>query len=275
MIFFVLLIPVVSLAANSPGAKEIVRRSVAVTQQDWKEAPNYAFIDREVHGKHGHVRLPKTYEVLMIDGSPYNKLMAINDVPLSKPQQVIQARELAIEINKRQHESSASRQRRIARYIRERNQNHRMLTEMVDAFNYSLVGEDTVAGHKVWVLKATPKPDYVPTNREGKMLRRMRGEMWIDEATYQWVRVQADVVKPVSMYGFLAKVKPGTRFELQQEPVQAGLWLPKTFSVRVKATALGLLNESSQEDDVYHAYEPLSQIMTQLAVKQSPPTPNN
>ncbi len=264
LIFLALL----TLTANVPNAPDIVRKSVEVTQQDWKEAPNYAFLDREILGKHGRVQPPKTYEVLMIDGSPYNKLVAINDVPLSAQQQTIQDQKLAKQIDQRQHESADARRRRIDKYIRERKQDHQMLTEMVSAFDYTLAGEDMVAGHKVWVLAATPKPGYRPRNREEKMLRRMRGKMWIDEATDQWVKVEADVVKPVSMYGFLAKVKPGTRFELQQEPVQGGIWLPKNFSVMVKATALGVRNENSREVDAYSAYKPMSQAMTPLSAKK-------
>ena len=260
-----LLIPVATSTATSPNAHEIIQKSVSATRQDWSEAPNYAFVDREIVGKHGHVQPAKTYEVLMIEGSPYNKLIAINDVPLSPQQRAIQARKLAAIINKRQHESESARQKRIAKYIRERGQDHRMLTEMVDAFDYTLVGEDMLAGHKVWVLKAAPKPGYVPHNHEEKMLQRMRGQMWIDEATCQWVKVQADVVKPVSMYGFMAKVKPGTRFELQQERVAPGLWLPKHFSVQVKATALGIWNENSREDDTYRAYQPMSQAIAKGA----------
>lgn len=51
------------------------------------------------------------------------------------------------------------------------------------------------------------------------MLRGMEGELWIDEATFQWVKVQARVIRPVSIEGFLARVEPGTRFELEKMPV--------------------------------------------------------
>ena len=93
----------------------------------------------------------------MIDGSPYNELIAEGNAPLSKQQQDIQARKLAGETAKRQHESTADRKQRVAKYVRERDQDHQMLSEMVKAFQYSVTGEDTLDGHKVWVLKATPR----------------------------------------------------------------------------------------------------------------------
>lgn len=264
-----------SFAVTVPSVSEILQKSVNVTQQDWKEAPNFSFIDREVEAKHGHAEHTKTYQVLMIDGSPYNKLIAINDVSLSMQEQQQEAQKLEREIDKRQHESNADRKRRISKYVRQRNQDRRMLTEMVKAFQYSLVSEDKLAGHKVWVLNATPKQAYVPHNREGRILQRMRGNLWVDQSTYHWVKVEAQVVKPVSMFGFLAKVKPGTRFELVQAPVTGAIWQPRRFLVNVEATALGFLNENSHEEDTYRDYRPMSETMAQLLGTKASPVAGN
>jgi len=241
-------------AAAATNVAAIIYKSVVITQQDLEEAPRYSFIDREISAKNGHARPPRTEQVLMIDGSPYNELIAAGDAPLSKQQQEIQAKKLARETVKRQHESAADHQRRVASYLHERDHDHRMLSEMIKAFQYSVTGEDTLDGHKVWVLKATPQPGYVPHSREGRVLQQMQGQLWIDQATYQWVKVEAHVMRAVSMFGFLAKVEPGTRFELDQAPVTSTLWLPKRFVVNVKATALGIRNENSFNEDEYRNY---------------------
>jgi hypothetical protein len=47
----------------------------------------------------------------------------------------------------------------------------------------------------------------------------MQGKLWIDKDSFQWVKVEAQVMHPVSIEGFLAKVEPGTHFELEKEPV--------------------------------------------------------
>ena len=111
-------------------------------------------------------------------------------------------------------------------------------------------------GRNTWVLDASPKPGYVPPNREAKVLTGMQGKLWVDQATYQWVKVQAQVVKPVSFFGFLARVGPGTKFELEQKPIHDNLWLPAHFSMKVNATALGFISENSAEDDTYRDYRP-------------------
>ena len=256
-VIFLLAAPLFTIAIAASAAESadaIVAKSVMMTEGDWNEAPHYAFIDRAVVVKNGHRRPTQTDQVLMIDGSPYNELIATNDAPLSKQEQEIQAPKLARETARRMHESADDRQRRIESYSRERMQDHAMLSEMVKAFEFSLTGEDMLDGHKVWVLKTTPKRSYVPHNREGRVLQHMEGRMWIDQSTYRWVKVEAHVMKAVSMYGFLAKVKPGTRFELEQGPVGSARWMPKKFVVTVRATALGIKNENSYEEDDYRDY---------------------
>ena len=49
-------------------------------------------------------------------------------------------------------------------------------------------------------LMPPPSPDYQPINREAKVLTAMKGRLWIDKREYQWVKVSAEVTRPVSMY---------------------------------------------------------------------------
>src|SRR5215472_7412097 len=65
--------------SSNVNAPEIIKKSVAATQANWKQAPKYAFVERDVTSKKNHAKTTKTFEVLMIDGSPYNKLLAVND----------------------------------------------------------------------------------------------------------------------------------------------------------------------------------------------------
>jgi len=252
------------VVTNAPDAQAIVRRSVEAIKEDWAEEPKYSWVERDVESKHDGARTSKTYRVLMIDGSPYNLVTAIDDRALGAGESALEQRKLAKEIAKRRNESERERARRIAKYAREQQHNHAMLQEMVTAFRFVLTGQARVNGHDCWVLDAEPKPDYDPVDREGRVLKGMKGKLWIDKATFQWVRVQAEVVRPVSFYGFLAKVGPGTKFYLEQEPVADGIWLPKVFDVHVQATALGFFSENSAENDSYRDYQPMPQAIALL-----------
>jgi hypothetical protein len=250
--------------AATPDPQEIVRKSVDAIREDWAQAPKYSYLERDVDSKRDNPAMAKTYRVLMIDGSPYNVVTAVNDQPLSPDEKASEQRKMEREIAKRRNESERERRRRIAKYVKERDRDHGMLQDMVNAFKFHLTGEANVDGHACWVLDAEPMPGYEPVNHEGKVLKGMKGRLWIDKATNQWVKVHAEVVKPVVFFGFLAKVGPGTEFDLEQEPVADGLWFPKMFNVRVKATALGLFSENSNDNEVYRDYQPMPQASALL-----------
>ena len=263
---FLLLAIAVACTADTPppAADEIVQRSLEAMAADWKQAPNYSFSERDIESKHKSAPTVKTYEVLMIDGSPYHELIAVDDKPLSPGERAEEKQKLHQEIERRQHESERERARRVSKYEKEREHDHALMLDMANAFIFQLAGSELVDGHDCWVLDATPKPGYHPPDHNAKVLSGMQGRLWIDKSQYQWARVKAQVVRPVSMYGF-AKVSPGTRFLLEQGPVAGGLWLPTRFSVQVKATALGFFDEDSTDDETYSAYKPMPAESSLLA----------
>ena len=91
---------------------------------------------------------------------------------------------------------------------------------------------------------------------ETKVLTGLKGKLWIDESSFRWVKVQAEAVKPVSIVGFLARVEPGTQFELQERPINAEIWLPCLFRKQARAKILFLVNKSSETNESYFNYEP-------------------
>ncbi len=254
----------VALEAATPDTDQIIRRSVDAIQSDWAQAPKYSFLERDVVSKRHSPLTAKTYRVLMIDGSPYNLVTAINDQSLAADEKAAEQRKLQKEIERRRNESDRERKRRIAKFDKERSHDHEMLQEMVDAFQFRLTGEAQVDGRACFVLNAEPKPGYEAPNREARILKGMKGQLWIDKASNQWVKVHAEVVKPVSFFGFLAKVGPGTEFDLEQAPVMDNVWMPVRFAVRVNSTALGFFNENSTENDTYRDYQPMPQASALL-----------
>jgi len=241
--------------AALPNGNALMARSVKTTELNWAAAPNYAFLETDIKSRHGSEPTKKTSEVMMIDGSPYERTIALNGQPLSPAQQRAEESKLQKETAIRLHESSRARRKRIAAYMADRERDHAMLNELSRAFDYTVVGEDRKDSRRVWVLRGVPKPGYTPANRETKVMAGMVVNFWIDQNTYQWVRVEAEVKKPVSIYG-LAKVGVGTKFILEQEPISPNLWLPKRFQVDVRASALGFLNEDSNREEIYTDYRP-------------------
>src|SRR5205823_1516855 len=143
--------------ARKPNTQEIIQKSVAANQRDFKEAPNYNYkeLDRTPDGS-------KLYQVKMIDGTPYQRLIAVNGKPLSSAEDAEEEKKLKQTTEQRRSESSEERQKRIAKYEEDRKRDNAMMNELTKAFNFTLVGQQKVRGYNVWVLKATPRPGYKP-----------------------------------------------------------------------------------------------------------------
>ncbi|MBV8844926.1 MAG: hypothetical protein JO307_19135 [Bryobacterales bacterium] len=189
----------------------------------------------------------------MIEGSPYQKLIAEDGQPLSPAAAKEEEQKLQKEIYRRSKESPHERAQRMRKYTEERARDHNLLTAVSEAFDYTFADGSQSPSGGVWVLEGRTKPGYIPPNRDAKVLSNMNMKIWIDKASYQWIRLEAEVTQPVTLYG-LAKVSPGTRFTLEQEPVSATVWLPKHFTMQVNATALGLIHEDFTEDELYSKY---------------------
>ena len=131
------------------------------------------------------------------------------------------------------------------------------MQQMVRAFRFEMLGKETVDGRQCYALRATPRPDYQPINRDTKVLKGMRGTMWIDTQKYQWVKVHAEVFRPVAFGLFIAHVEPGTQFTLEQQPVEGNIWMPSRFVTKVNANILFFWRHSI-DDETYSHYSPVN-----------------
>ncbi len=241
-----------SALGQQPDVNDIISRSVAANQRDFRAASDFNWKERD--------RVPggsKTFQVTMIDGTPYNRLIAVNSRPLSPQPEQQEMQKQSQEAEKRRSESAEARRERIAKYEKERTRDNNMLSQLTKAFDFRIIGTKTLRGFQVWILRAAPRPGYQPPNLDTQVLPGMQGELWIDQKSCQWVHVQASVIRPVSIAGFLAQVEPGTQFILDKAPVRGDIWQPSHFSMKSKAKVLFMFNHNSQEDDTYWDYQPV------------------
>jgi hypothetical protein len=236
--------------ASNLDLKAILQKSAAASEADFKAAPQYNYKQRE-HTSAG----TKTFAVTMLDGSPYERLIALKDEPLSAAQIAEESKKQKRAEAQRRSESTAQRKRRIAKYEHDRAQERQMMAQLTKAFDFKLVGQINLRGFTVWDLKATPRAGYRPPNLETQVLKGMEGELWIDQASYRWVKVTAKVIHPVSIAGFLATVQPGTQFEVEKSPVSDGIWQVTRFTMQSRARVLGIFSHNGAEADTFYDFE--------------------
>ena len=196
----------------------------------------------------------------MMLGSPYRRLIAINGHPLQADAQRREMRNMQEALEKRRRDSPEERQDRVSKYLKEKQQENLMMSEMTRAFQFRLLGTQKLRGHEVYVFDAAPDPNYKPANTKAKVLTGMRGKLWIDAKSYHWVRVEAEVDQPVYLEGFLARVDRGTKFVLDKEPVGDGNWVPTHFAMQVNSKILGFISHNSSEQDTFSQYRRAAQV---------------
>lgn len=225
-------------AAQDP--REIVRRSVQLMEHNLAIARNYTFLERaEIRelDSDAHVKTRKImlYDVTMLEGSPYRRLVGKDDHPLSPEEERSEQKKLADSIAQRQKETPAERARRIADWEKKRQREREPLDEVPDAFNFQIAGEGQIDGRDAWIIEGTPRPGYHARSTLAKLFPKFRGKLWIDKADYQWVKTEAEVTDNISWGLFVARLSKGARLDVQMTRVNDEVWLPKRIEAKVSA----------------------------------------
>ena len=110
--------------------------------------------------------------------------------------------------------------------------------ELLDRFTATLDGIRDLRGRPSYVVSFEPRPGKLPVRREiDRALNRSRGELWIDQATYEIARVDFELVGRVRLWwGILGSISDVTG-HFEREPIAEDVWLPTEvdiyFHVRV------------------------------------------
>lgn len=247
-------------------AKEIIRQSVQRDLLNFERLKNYTYQEHdEIKSFDKHEKLKKTeretYEILILGGHDYEKLIERDDKPLSPKEAAKEQQKMDQEIERRNHESAADK----AKIEKERREQRKFLDEVPEEFDFKLLGVEQVSGKPAWVISAEPKPGYEPKARGAKLIAKMRGKVWIDQVEYQWVKVEAQATGKLS-YGLgMLKINPGATVQFEQTRVNDEIWLPAHANIRLDGRAALLFPLHDEIDMQFRDYRKF-QAESQLTV---------
>ena len=142
---------------------------------------------------------------------------------------------------------------------------------MANAYDFRIVGEEELEGVNTWVIEATPRKDFKPTQPHADMLKKIKGKMWIDKKEYNWIRVEAEATDTISFGVFLFRIHPGSRFNFQQMHLNDEVWLLRRLYINGGARIALLKNEAIEQEDTFSNYKKFSSTFTILpGVKEVP-----
>jgi translation initiation factor IF-1 len=251
-----ILLALFSVLSFAQDAREIVLRSLELDSQNERLARSYTFVEREqvqMFDGRGRVKRTRiqTYDVTLVEGSPYRRLIARDDKPLSPKEEKKQEEKLRKSIEKRQKETPEQRAKRIAEWEKKRRENHEPLLEIPDAFDLCLAGEEQIDGRDAWIIDATPHPGYRPKSRMARMFTKFKGRIWIDKRDSVWVKAEAEALDTISFGWFLARLRTGARLSFEQTRVNDEVWLPKHAQASLSGRAALLVSFNAAVDVTY------------------------
>jgi hypothetical protein len=225
-----------------------------------KQLRNYTYIERQEEHKldsNGNVAKIeiRTSEILEIYGEEVEKLIAKDDKPLSEQDGKKEDEKIQKIIDKRKGESESDRRKRQEKEEKEREDDRKFVLEIADAFDFRLVGSETIDRHDCWVLAAEPHPGYQPKHRDAKLLSKFHGRVWIDKEEGQWVKLDITALDTLTFGLFLARIHKGARVEVDLTEVNREVWLPKHVQFRVDARVALLKNYREDVEQTFRDYK--------------------
>lgn len=238
------------------NAKDIIRRSMERDSVNWEQRKNYTYVQRiETRRYDGNHRLIATAseskEILVLDGRRYDRLMARDDQPLSPKEARRERDRMDAELARRRRESAADK----SRLEKERIEERKFLLELPEAYNLRLTGAERIGDEPAWVIQAEPKPGYRPANPRASVLAKVRARIWINQATYEWVKADVDAVDTISFRFGLFRIAPGGHLTFEQTRVNGEVWLPEHITVRADARLALIKTVHGEIDITYRDYK--------------------
>lgn len=237
------LFTLLGLIAQEPAVEDIVKRSLEREMLSLQGLDQYIWQERGAvrrFDKSGQVTKTETTlrEVLRIEGSRYQRTLEENGKPLSADKARKEQEKMDREIAKRRSESAGDRAKRLREEEKRKAEDRKVREDVARAYAWKLEGVEEVAGRACWKVNATPKPGFKGQSDLAKFLPKMRGSIWVDQSSYEWLRLEAETLDTLRFGGFLASLEPGAVMQMRQRSVNGEFFHPEWIRVRANPRLL-------------------------------------
>jgi len=239
--------------ASVLDARQIVGLSIAATERSWEARSHYTYTERDEDRRldvHGQVKSNNVdvSRMIVVNGARFEQLLERNGQPPSMEER----KKRDAELERLNHETPGER---AARLLTDQD-NRSFLPEVLQAFDFHLLGEEIADGRPAYVLQATPHPGYHAHGKYGKMFSKVEGTFWVDKQDFGWIKIDGQVTQSFSMGLFVARVQRGSHIILEQTCLGDGVWVPKRLEVRASAKIFFLKSLDIDRILTYSDYRP-------------------
>jgi hypothetical protein len=239
--------------ASVLDARQIMVQSLAATGRSWQARDHYTFTERDQDRRLDSLGQLKSENVevtriILVNGIHFEQLMERNGKLPSAAEQKKSDKDL----EKLKHETSEEQTVR----LRKVQENRSFLQDLLEAFDFQLIGEEIVGGRPAYMLQAKPHPGYRPHGKYGKLFSKVEGKLWIDKQDFGWVRVDGEVTQSFSIGLLVARVQRGSHIIMEQTCVGDAVWVPKRLEMKASARILFLKSLDLERILTYSDYRP-------------------
>jgi len=118
-----------------------------------------------------------------------------------------------------------SQREAMEKYAKRRKDRFDLIEATRNAFFFTFIANEPREDRMLAKYKMEPNPAYKPTSRLSTIFTKVRGFVWVDEASGELARVEGDVTEDVSIGLFLGKIYKGSHFMQERYEFAPGLWL--------------------------------------------------
>lgn len=109
---------------------------------------------------------------------------------------------------------------------RKHNDRFAFIDAAATGFLFTLVARELRGGRLAAKFRFDPNPVFKPASRATAFFPKVRGWLWIDEASAQIVRLEGSLTEDLPIGFIFAKVYKDSRFVQERAEVEPGVWLP-------------------------------------------------
>jgi hypothetical protein len=130
------------------------------------------------------------------------------------------AKALALLVN-----DAGSQRDALEKYAKKKKDRIELIDATHNAFLFTLVANEPRGDRTLSKYKMDPNPAFKPTSRFSSIFPKVRGFVWVDEASGELARIDCEVTEDISVGLFLGKIYKGSHFMQERYEFLPALWL--------------------------------------------------
>ncbi len=235
-----------ALGLGAQDAKEILKRALDHDERNLAILDTYMYERKTIVrflDKNGRIEDTKESidEVFHVDGSEVERHLVKNGKTLSSNDEAAEQRRVDREVARIKAESPKDRAKRRRETDKDKREEIDARREILEAYDVKLLAAEKINGRLCWGLDGTPRPDFRGKGRRADQIKKLKGKAWIDQATYELVKLELNSLDTISFGWFLFRLSAGAQIRIDQALVNNEVWLPQNVGIRADARILGKL----------------------------------